>query len=79
MPPEDSVSRTSVASTSSGIPVSAVNKAADAGISEETTRTYGSIIADFNNDTKPDIFLGRHGGLPRFYVNDSNGHLEETN
>jgi hypothetical protein len=78
MPTEDSVSRTSVASASSGVPVSAVNKAADAGISE-TTLTYGAIIADFNNDTKPDIFLGRHGGLPRFYVNDSNGHFQETN
>ena len=78
MPTADSVSRTSVAPTSSGIPVSAVDKAADAGVSE-TTRTYGSIIADFNNDMKPDVFLGRHGGLPRFYVNDSNGHFQETN
>jgi len=67
-----------VAATSSGVPVSAVNKAADAGISE-TTETYGAIITDFNNDTKPDIFLGRHGSLPRFYVNDGNGHFQETN
>jgi hypothetical protein len=78
MPIETSGSRTSVAATSSGIPVSAVNKAAEVGISE-TTRTYGAIIADFNNDTKPDIFLGRHGALPRFYVNDGNGHFQETN
>ena len=75
---ETSGSSTSVAATSSGIPVSAVNKAAEAGISE-TTRTYGAIIADFDNDTKPDIFLGRHGSLPRFYVNDGNGHFQETN
>jgi len=78
MPIETSGSSTSVAATSSGIPVSAVNKAAEAGISE-TTRTYGVIIADFNNDTKPDIFLGRHGSLPRFYINDGNGHFQETN
>jgi hypothetical protein len=78
VPIEDSGSSTSVAATSSGIPVSAVDKAADAGISE-TTETYGAIIADFNNDTKPDIFLGRHGSLPRFYVNDGNGHFQETN
>ena len=78
MSTETSGSSTSVAATSSGIPVSAVNKAAEAGISE-TTRTYGAIIADFNNDTKLDLFLGRHGSLPRFYVNDGNGHFQETN
>ena len=78
MPTEASGSSTSVTATSSGVPVSAVNKAADAGISE-TTETYGAIIADFNNDTKPDIFLGRHGSPPRFYVNDGNGHFQETN
>jgi len=78
MSTETSGSSTSVAVTSSGIPVSAVNKAAEAGISE-TTRTYGAIVADFNNDTKPDLFLGRHGSLPRFYVNDGNGHFQETN
>ena len=60
MPIETSSSSTSVAATSSGIAVSAVEKAADAGISENT-RTYGAIITDFNNDTNPDIFLGRHG------------------
>jgi len=77
-PTEASGSTTPVAATSSGIAVSAVDKAADAGISE-TTVTYGAIIADFNNDTKPDIFLGRHTSLPRFYVNDANGHFQETN
>ena len=77
-PNEASGSRSSVAVTSSGIPVSAVDKAADAGISENT-RTYGAIVADFDNDTEPDIFLGRHGSPPRFYVNDGNGHFKETN
>jgi hypothetical protein len=76
MPTESS--STTVAATSSGIPVSAVDKAADAGISENT-RTYGSIITDFNNDTKPDIFLGRHGALPSLYENAGNGHFQETN
>jgi FG-GAP-like repeat len=78
MPIEASGANTTVAATSSGVPVRAVNKATDAGISE-TTETYGAIITDFNNDTKPDIFLGRHGSLPRFYVNDANGHFQETN
>jgi hypothetical protein len=59
-------------------PVRAVDKAADAGISENT-KTYGAIIADFNNDKKEDIFLGRHTSLPHFYVNDGNGHFRETN
>ena len=77
-PNEASVSTASVAPTNSGIPVSAVDKAADAGISQNT-RTYGSTIADFNNDTEPDIFLGRHGGQPRFYENTGNGHFQETN
>src|SRR5215217_1208817 len=78
MPTETSSSSTTVAATSSGIAVSAVDKAADAGISENT-RTYGSIITDFNNDTKPDIFLGRHGEQPRLYENAGNGHFQETN
>jgi hypothetical protein len=78
MSTEDSGSSTSVAATSSGIPVSAVNKAADAGISGNT-ETYGAIIADFNNDTKPDIFLGRHTAQPSLYENAGNGHFQETN
>jgi Bacterial Ig-like domain/FG-GAP-like repeat len=78
MPIETSGSSASVAATSSGIPVRAVNKAAEAGISENTP-TYGAIVADFNNDTEPDIFLGRHGSPPRFYVNGGNGRFQETN
>ena len=57
--------------------VRAVDKAADAGISE-LTRTYGAVIDDFDGDEVPDIFLGRHGFPPRFYVNDGNGHFTET-
>ena len=77
-PVEDTVSSTSVAATSSRVPVRAVNKAADAGISE-TTFTWGAVVADFDNDTFPDIFLGRHVGLPRFYESVGNGRFQETN
>ena len=78
MPTKASVSGTSVAATSSAIPVSAVDKAADAGISENT-ETWGAIIADFNNDTMPDIFLGRHTEVGRLYENAGNGRFQETN
>jgi hypothetical protein len=78
VPAESSVSSTSVAPTSSGIPVIAVDKAVDAGISE-TTQTHGAVIADFNNDQRPDIFLGRHLVGARLYNNDGNGHFTEVN
>jgi hypothetical protein len=65
-------------SVSAQTSVKAVDKAADTGISE-ITKTHGATIADFNNDGKPDIFLGRHTSLPRFYVNEGNGHFTETN
>jgi len=75
---ESSISSPAAAPTPGGIPVRAVDKAADAGIAENT-RTYGAIIADFNNNGKPDIFLGRHGGVPRLYENVGDGHFKETN
>jgi hypothetical protein len=78
MPTEASGSSASAAPTSDAIPVSAVDKAADAGISGKM-QTYGAIVADFDNDTKPDIFLGRHGSLPRFYENAGDGRFRETN
>jgi len=78
MPVEDTVPNTSAAATSSGVPVRAVNKAADAGISQ-TTFTYGAVVADFDNDTFPDIFLGHHVGVPNFYENMGNGRFQETN
>jgi hypothetical protein len=74
---ESSVPSAPVDSTTGGIPVKAVNKAVGAGISEKT-KTYGAIITDFNNDRKADIFLGRHGGVARLYINDSNGHFTEV-
>jgi hypothetical protein len=70
------VSNTSVVSASAGIPVRAVDKAVDAGISE-TTLTRGGVIADFNNDARPDIFLGRHGNTAHLYINEGSGHFTE--
>lgn len=67
-----------VAAAPSGIPVTAVDKSSDAGISE-VTRTRGAVVADYNNDGSPDIFLNRHQLVPRFYVNDGNGRFTQTN
>jgi hypothetical protein len=58
--------------------VRAVDRATNAGI-RELTKTHGAVIDNFNNDKLPDIFLGRHGLPPRFYINDGNGHFTETN
>jgi hypothetical protein len=60
------------------IAVTAVNKAADAGISENTL-TRGAVMADFDNDGQTDIFLNRHLFVSRLYTNDGNGHFTETN
>jgi hypothetical protein len=72
------------ASDGPGLPVAsrtsvrAADKAADAGISE-STKTYGAVVADFDDDQLPDIFLGRHASPPRLYINDGDGHFTETN
>ena len=71
-------SSASTEAASDAIPVRAVDKAAAAGISENTL-TYGAIVADFDNDTHPDIFLGRHTEEPRLYENAGNGSFRETN
>jgi hypothetical protein len=68
----------SVSAMAEAIPVRAVNRASNAGIAE-LTDTHGAVIDDLNNDTLPDIFLGRHGLAARFYANDGNGHFTETN
>ena len=73
-----SVSGASVEPTSDAVQVRAVDKAADAGIGGKT-RSYGAVVADFDNDSHPDIFLGRHGSLPVFYDNTGNGRFQETN
>jgi hypothetical protein len=67
----------SVDGTALAIPARAVDRAVDAGISELTS-THGAVIDDFNNDNLPDIFLNRHFLVPRFYLNDGNGHFTET-
>jgi hypothetical protein len=70
-------SNTSMAPSTDAIRVSALDKAVDAGISE-TTQTRGAIIADFNNDGSPDIFLGRHNAsTARLYTNNGSGRFTE--
>jgi hypothetical protein len=71
-------SAVSTAPTTAAATVSAVDKARDAGI-YELTKTRGAVIADFNNDQPPDIFLGRHQNVARLYINDGNGRFRETN
>ena len=75
---DSSVPNTSEATSASAIAVTAVDKAVDAGI-YESTKTFTTLAKDFNNDGHSDIFLGRHAGAPRFYLNDGNGHFKETN
>ena len=58
--------------------VDAVDKAVAAGIAE-MTKTHGAIVADFDKNGSPDIFLGRHQGAARLYANDGAGHFIETN
>lgn len=60
------------------VAVEAVDKARNAGL-YQVTKTYGAVVADFDNDRSPDIFLGRHADEPRLLMNSGNGHFEETN
>ena len=76
-PPQ--VSRPSTAPETRAMEVSAVDKAVDAGIYESSTKTYTALVKDFNNDGHSDIFLGRHARVPRFYLNDGDGHFTLTN
>jgi hypothetical protein len=57
--------------------VRAVDKAADAGIAQKT-QTHGAIVFDFDNNQRPDIFLGRHTGAASLYRNAGGGHFQET-
>jgi FG-GAP-like repeat len=78
-PDEPSDSSSLAAPAASAIEVRAVDKAADAGISESTS-TFMALVSDFNNDGRSDFILGRHyGDVPRFYLNDGNGHFTERN
>jgi len=68
---------TSVEPATAATPVTALDKAAEAGISE-TTQTRGAIIDDFNNDGNPDIFLPRHNEkTAHLYTNNDSGHFTE--
>lgn len=68
---------TSVEPDTAATPATALDKAAEAGISE-TTRTRGAIIDDFDNDGNPDIFLTRHNeNTARLYTNNDSGHFTE--
>ena len=64
----------SVSTMAQAMAVRAVDRATNAGI-RELTKTHGAVIDNFNNDALPDIFLGRHGLPPRFYINDGKGHF----
>jgi hypothetical protein len=75
---EAPVSSPSAEKTITATAANAVDKAADAGISE-LTKTRGAIIADFDNDGLKDIFLNRHQLPARLYINDGDGHFTETN
>jgi hypothetical protein len=68
----------SASEATAAMAVTAVDKAADAGISEATL-TRGAVMADFDNDGLQDIFLNRHLSVSRLYINDGNGHFTETN
>ena len=51
------------------ISVTAQDVAASAGIAE-TTKTFGAAVGDANDDSYPDIVLGRHQVHAHFYLND---------
>lgn len=55
--------------------VRVVDVAMAAGIAE-STRTYGAVVADFDDDRWPDIFLGRHSSGSRFYLNRDGAFVE---
>jgi hypothetical protein len=58
--------------SASPIPVVASDVAQAAGI-YEVVRTHGAVVADFNNDGWPDIFLGRHQNPAKLYLNNGDG------
>jgi hypothetical protein len=63
--------------TRPAVAVVAEDVAEQAGIAQ-VSRTHGAVVADFNNDTCPDIFMGLHNVHPaKLYINDCNGHFGE--
>jgi hypothetical protein len=55
----------------------AVDVAAEVGLGL-TTRTYGAVVFDYNNDGWPDIFLGRHDAPAFLYRNDRGHFVRES-
>jgi hypothetical protein len=76
--PEAEAATENVGTATAPIEVTAVDKAAEAGISEKTT-TFGAFVSDINNDGLEDIYISRHDLHGRLYRNDGNGHFTETN
>jgi hypothetical protein len=60
------------ARTAPAVAVTAQDVANSAGIYEETI-THGAVVADYNGDHWPDIFLGRHLNVPKLYLNNHDG------
>jgi len=50
----------------------ATDAALPAGIAE-VTRTHGAVVADFNGDGWPDLFVNRHQNPAELYLNDRDG------
>ncbi|HXY72435.1 MAG TPA: VCBS repeat-containing protein, partial [Actinomycetota bacterium] len=50
----------------------ATDVAQSAGI-YETTLTHGAVVADFNGDGWPDLFINRHQSPAKLYLNDHDG------
>lgn len=56
------------------IPVTAQDVTAQAGLTLNTL-SHGAVVADFNNDGLPDIFLSRDENPANLYLNDGAGHF----
>lgn len=62
----------------SAMDVAAIDRAAAAGIDDDT-KTRGAIITDIDGDGLKDIFLNRHQSPARLYINGGDGHFTESN
>ena len=59
------------------IAVTAVDEASAAGLGI-TTLTHGAVVADFNNDGLPDIFLSRDENPGNLYLNNGDGTFTQV-
>jgi hypothetical protein len=55
------------------IPVTITDKAAAAGISNPVDWTFSAVVADFNGDGWPDLFVARHWHPANLWLNDQDG------